>query len=150
MKLDGILDEDFHRLKRPSNIQIQHVFFSIHTFVPFIFKMAANKCAIVIVLAELVDSDDEKPRRGKTREWIKRRRERGYHHNIFQELKAEGRMGFKDMFRMSVTDYEFLLSQFSDLIPPNERISGNRPILVDERLALTLRYLATGESFQSL
>ena len=59
-------------------------------------------------------------------------------------------MGFKDKFRMSVTDYEFLLSQISGLISPNERISRNRPILVDERLALTLRHLATGESFQSL
>ena len=59
-------------------------------------------------------------------------------------------MGFKDKFRMSVTDYEFLLSQISGLISPNERIRRNRPILVDERLALTLRNLATGESFQSL
>ena len=59
-------------------------------------------------------------------------------------------MCFKDMFRMSVTDYEFLLSQISYLISQNERISENRPILVNERLALTLRYLATGESFQSL
>ena len=59
-------------------------------------------------------------------------------------------MGFKDKFRMSVTDYEFLLNQTSDLISLNERISGNRPILADERLTLTLRYLATGESFQSL
>ena len=51
---------------------------------------------------------------------------------------------------MSVTDYEFSLSQISDLISPNEKINGNRPILADERLALTLRYLARGESFQSL
>ena len=51
---------------------------------------------------------------------------------------------------MSVTDYEFSLSQISDLISPNEKINGNRPILADERLALTFRYLARGESFQSV
>ena len=51
---------------------------------------------------------------------------------------------------MSVTDQEFSLSQISDLISPNKRINGNRPILADERLALTLRYLARGESFQSI
>ena len=56
-------------------------------------------------------------------------------------------MGFKNIFRMSVTGYEFLLSQISDLISTNERITGNRPILADKRLALTLRYLATRESF---
>ena len=99
------------------------------------------------VLTELVDSHDEKPRQMKTREWIKRTRESDYFQNIFQEFKVEDQMGFKDKFRMSVTDYEFLLSQISDLISSNERISGNRPILADEKLALISRYLATDESF---
>ena len=67
--------------------------------------MAVYKVAAVMVLTELVNSDDKKTRRGKTREWIKRRRESGYFQNIFQESKAEDRMGLKDMFRMSVTDY---------------------------------------------
>ena len=70
--------------------------------------------------------------------------------NIFQELKVEDRMHFKDKFRMSVTDYDFLLSQIADPISLNERISVNRSTLADERLALTLRYLATAESFQFL
>ena len=67
--------------------------------------MAVYKVAAVMVLTKLVNSDDKKTRRGKTREWIKRRRESGYFQNIFQESKAEDRMGLKDMFRMSVTDY---------------------------------------------
>ena len=69
------------------------------------FVMPAYKGAVVMVFSELVDLDDEKLRRGKTREWIKRRRESGYFQNIFQESKVEDRMGLKDMFRMSVTDY---------------------------------------------
>ena len=40
--------------------------------------MAACKGEVVMVSTELVDSDDENPRRGKAREWIKRRRENGY------------------------------------------------------------------------
>ena len=67
--------------------------------------MAVYKVAAVMVLTKLVNSDDKKTRRGKTREWIKRRRESGYFQNIFQESKVEDRMGLKDMFRMSVTDY---------------------------------------------
>ena len=67
--------------------------------------MAVYKVAAVMVLTELVNSDGKKTRRGKTREWIKRRRESGYFQNIFQESKVEDRMGLKDMFRMSVTDY---------------------------------------------
>ena len=61
-------------------------------------KKAACKNAAEIVLTELVDSDDKKPRLGKTREWIKKRRETGYLRNIFQELKFEDWMGFQDMF----------------------------------------------------
>ena len=106
--------------------------------------------AAVIVLNELVDSDDEKPNRGKTRKWIRRRKERGYFTNIIQELIVEDRHGFREMFRMDVGDFEFILSKISDLISPKERLGGTRPIESDERLALTLRYLATGESFQSL
>ena len=54
------------------------------------------------------------------------------------------------MFRMDVSDFEYILKHISDLISPKERLGGTIPIESDERLALTLRYLATGESFQSL
>ena len=91
--------------------------------------MVTYKGAVVMVLTEFVDSDDEEPRSGKTREWIKRRRESSYFQNIFQGWKVEDRLGFKDMFRISATDYETLLNQISKLISQNERISGNKSIL---------------------
>ena len=106
--------------------------------------------AAVIVLNELVDSDDEKLTPGKTRKWIRRRKERGYFTNIIQEFIVEDRHGFREMFRMDVGDFKFILSKISDLISPKERLGGTRPIESEKRLALTLRYLATGESFQSL
>jgi len=40
--------------------------------------MAAADLAFSVVLSELMDSDDEKPRCGKTRDWIERREEKGY------------------------------------------------------------------------
>ena len=61
-------------------------------------KKAACKSAAAMVLTELVDSDNKKPRLGKTREGIKKRRETGYLQNIFQKLKFEDRMRFQDMF----------------------------------------------------
>ena len=72
--------------------------------------MVAYKSAIVIVLTELVDSENEKPLRRKRREWIKSRRESGYFQNIFQELQVEDHVGFKDMFRLKVADYKFLFN----------------------------------------
>ena len=54
------------------------------------------------------------------------------------------------MFRMSLEDFERVLGYIQPVITPKEIIGGTCPILADERLALTLRYLATGESFRSL
>ena len=62
----------------------------------------------------------------------------------------EDRAGFRKMYRMNGTDFEFILAQISDLISPQGRLGGTNPTECDERLALTLRYLATDESFQSL
>ena len=106
--------------------------------------------AQVIILNELMDSDDEKPYRGKARRWIKRRSSQGYFNNIIEELGVEDRTGFRDLFRMEVTDFEYILTQTSDIISPKHRLGGTDPIKCDQRLAITLRYLATGESFQSL
>ena len=111
-----------------------------------------TSAALVLVLNELMDSDDEKPTRGKTREWVKRREESGYFHNIVKELKVEDRLGFREMFRMDVGDFEFILGKISHLTSPRQmsNFGGHLPIMPDERLALTLHYIATRESFQSL
>ena len=111
--------------------------------------MAADML-LPIVLSELADSDDEKRRRGKTRDWVRRRDELGMYATLIKELIVEDRCSFKQMFRMSVEDFEIVLQNINDLISPEEVQGGHRPISPDERLALTLKYLATGESFRSL
>ena len=45
-------------------------------------KMAAKEVAMVVILSELADSDDEKPTRGPTRSWIKRK-ENGFFNRCF-------------------------------------------------------------------
>ena len=96
--LDGMLDESFNRLKWPSNVHIHNFFFRVHSF---IFKMVGCKDTFVMVLTELVDWHDKKPCQGKTKEWVKRRRDSGYFQNIFQELNADDQVDFKDKFSMS-------------------------------------------------
>ena len=63
---------------------------------------------------------------------------------------VEDPCSFKQMFRMSVTDFKIVLQYIADLITPQKIQRGQRPIPPDERLALALRFLATGESFHSL
>ena len=76
----------------------QHV--SSNIACSFIRQFKMEDLAAVIVLNELVDSDDEKPTRGKTRKWIRRRKERGYFTNIIQELIVEDRHGFEGVSRL--------------------------------------------------
>ena len=80
--------------------------------------------ATLVLLKKLMDSDKKKPHRGKTRSWIKRRRDRGYFNNIIRELKIEDRFGFREMFRMDVIDFEYVLGKISDIISPKERLGG--------------------------
>ena len=90
-----------------SNIIVQH----------FKDKMVDTRAlGQVIILNELVDSGDEKPHRGKTRRWVKRRSDWRYFNNIMKELRVEDRTGFRDMFWMDVADFEYILTQISDLI----------------------------------
>ena len=90
----------------------------------------------LVGLNELMDPDDEKPQREKTRNWIKRRQERGYFNNTIQKLRIEDRFGFREMFRMDVTDFENILAKISDILSPKERLGGTNPVHADERLAL--------------
>ena len=72
--------------------------------------------AQVIILNELMDSDDEKLHRGKTRRWVKRRIDWGYFNNIIKELRVEDRTSFRDMFRMDAANFEYILTQISMLL----------------------------------
>ena len=62
-----------------------------------------------MVLSELVESDDKKPRRGKTQEWTKWRYQLGSFQNIIKQLIAEDQCAFKEMSWMSVEDFEALI-----------------------------------------
>ena len=122
--------------------------------VQFIYKMANKQALNALVILELLDSEDEEGDnnngRGKTREWLKRRRELGYYTNIVQELQLEDTNGFKEMMRMDYKYFKEILNLVEPDIMPQEIIGGNKVISAAERLTLTLRFLATGETFQSM
>ena len=75
-----------------------------------------------VILSELIDSDDERPSRGKTREWLKRRSELGAYSTIVKELIIEDRLGFKSMLRMSLEDFERVLGYIQPVITPKENL----------------------------
>lgn len=86
------------------------------------------------------------------REWLEKRNTDGVYSKLLQELRygdiAEQRL-FRDFIRMTDELFDHLL----DLVKPLIEKSNTKfrePIPAGERLALTLHYLSTGNSFRSL
>ena len=76
--------------------------------------MEAEQSLMLVMLSELMDSDDEKPNRWESILWIKRRSVSGYFNSIIREVMIEDRMGFKEMFWMSAEDFEFVLKHIDN------------------------------------
>ena len=64
----------------------------------------------VFVAFEVLNGEDKKPGRGKTRQWIRRRDEKGYFNNIVKELAIEDAAEYKEMMQMSHADFQRILS----------------------------------------
>ena len=60
------------------------------------------------MLSELMDSDEEKPTRGRTRLQLKKRSVNGYFINIIRDLMIEYRMGLEEIFQLNVEYFEFI------------------------------------------
>ena len=105
--------------------------------------------AACIVIALLMEEDDERRTRGPDRDWIKRRREKGAFQNIVKELAAEDLPSFKNFMRMDYVTFQALVENISHKITKRTTMM-RKAISASERVALTLRFLATGESFSSL
>lgn len=69
--------------------------------------------------------------------------------NIFQEMLCEYSGEFANFCRMSPCDFNYLLSKVEPIIG-KKTTKWRIPIPAKVRLAVTLRFLATGDSYRSL
>ena len=74
----------------------------------------------------------------------------GYFINIVRKLQLEDTERFQETIRMDFKHFNKVLNLIVPDITPQEIICGNKVISAAERLTATLRFLATGETFQSL
>ena len=102
-------------------------------------KMADRRVAAAIISLLLLD-DDEVITRGKTRSWIKRRKQRDAFSNIIQELRMEDTASFKEMLRMDYDTFLNLLTVIEPYISPQENYNRIATIKANERLTLTYAF----------
>lgn len=108
-----------------------------------------RKLAAAVILAILEDEDFTIKRRFWVNDFFLNRPQLGFFAEFHGDLKAQNPDLFKNFVRMDAADFDFLLELVTPIIR-KEDTKFRKAISPAERLAVTLRYLATGESFCSL
>nr|XP_022900758.1 protein ALP1-like [Onthophagus taurus]XP_022900759.1 protein ALP1-like [Onthophagus taurus] len=114
-------------------------------------KMAKRKAAALVIAVLLLDEDDE-CKVIKKKKWCKKwllDRNKYSHMKLLKELEQDEPTDFKNYLRMDSDTYMTLLTLISEKITKQDTIMRNA-IPVEERLVATLRYLATGCSYEDL
>ncbi|XP_049700170.2 uncharacterized protein LOC126055353 [Helicoverpa armigera] len=109
-------------------------------------------CALAIYSYAIKKKQTIQKKQRKRRWWITtihRNRTSATMEEQLNELVAEPTDEFKKFSRMSLNDFEYLLSQISTRISKQDT-QLRKAIPAQIRLAITLRYLATGDDFESL
>ena len=109
-----------------------------------------SECAAAACLVIALILDDDKKKRGPARFWIRRREEEGMFPNLVQELLVEDTKTYREMMRMNYESFKQILGFIEPYITPKQSTVGTKIVSPAERLVLTIRFLATGESFRFL
>ncbi|XP_039882746.1 protein ANTAGONIST OF LIKE HETEROCHROMATIN PROTEIN 1-like [Simochromis diagramma] len=114
--------------------------------------LTKEKRAALAMCAILCAERSKKKKRLRvwTRKWLGKHGQYEYGLSILQrELEVDDMRGFRDLLRMSVEDFNYLLERVSPAIIKKDT-HLRKAISPRERLSVTLRFLATGETFNSL
>lgn len=96
-----------------------------------------------------IANKNRKKRRFWVRQWILRRNKLGVSETLLKELALEDKESYRIFLRMSEEKFEELLSKVQAKIRKQDTVM-RQAISPKLKLQITLRYLATGNSFSTL
>ena len=109
-------------------------------------QLKKRKCLAALILSEVLDdSGNQKAPHGKTRQWIRRRNEKGHFENIVKELMIEDTAGYKEMMRINYDDFTTILGIIEPYITPKQILGGTKVIKAPERLTLANDFWQPGK-----
>lgn len=107
------------------------------------------QAAAAIVAFKLLKNKTKKKKKLWMKDWFKRRDELGFGSRLFIELRSEDENCYRNFVRLLPEDFDFLLERVTPFI--EKRDTNWRPAISPTiRLCLTLRFLASGDSYHSL
>lgn len=108
-----------------------------------------NDIAIAKLIIKEIKRRRNRPCRVWVRPWILRRQTYGVYENLLQELASEDSPAYKNYLRMDVKLFKKVLGRVAHRIEKQDT-TFRKALPPGLRLAITLRYLATGDSYKSL
>lgn len=108
--------------------------------------------ALVFDILEEDEIEQKKKQKRQRKTWVKEWRSRRpvfSHISLLKELEQSSPADYKNFLRMDPSVYKELLEKVTPYIEKQNTLMRDA-ISPDERLSVTLRYLATGESYESL
>lgn len=105
--------------------------------------------ACYIIMAYNLKKTKKRKKRRWWMTWVYRSRQQYRGSDLMNDLRKNYMGQFQNFCRMSAEDFEFLLNKIGSKISKQDTVF--RPsIPIEERFAITLRFLATGDSYTSL
>ncbi len=105
--------------------------------------LLVGSCGVIVAIILKRRKRRRRNRKVWTREWIRKRDRHGAYHQLLQELKLCDRNAYKNFLRIDEAIFETILELVSPIISRQDT-HLRQSISAGERLAVTLRFLATG------
>jgi hypothetical protein len=122
-----------------------------------LLQLINANCELLKLILSCAEENDEKQKRRRrksvwktwTEKYILRRRQLGHSANLLRELATECPHRYRNFMRMTENNFKELLSMLNPMLQRQDT-NMRDAVPLHVKLEITLRYLASGDSFRTL